>query len=158
MERFTGSCEPFSPVNVSELVAWINAINFEDWPQQWHPEGKLRPSMVTNPDWHNFKSVTDSTVDGLLTGFPGCSAYQRMLSVVMPDDFITEHRDHQAEYWMARVHVPLTTNPKAIYRSGSRDYHMEVGQAYLINTLLEHSVFNNGETPRIHLMFDIRVL
>ena len=34
-------------------------------------------------------------------------------------------------------------------------HRMEVGGAYLVNVNASHGVWNGGETPRIHLMFDV---
>ena len=78
-----------------------------------------------------------------------------MLSCVMPGKFIEPHTDQQDPGWITRIHVPLTTNPKAIFFSDDKPYHMEVGMAYKVNTLLKHAIRNDGDTPRIHLMFDV---
>jgi hypothetical protein len=34
--------------------------------------------------------------------------------------------------------------------------HMRVGHAYKVNTLKIHHIQNGGQTPRVHLMFDVR--
>lgn len=154
--RFTGACEPFAAVDAAELVAWVQAIDFAAWPQQRRlDDGQIRPSMVTDMAWHGFGDRAEAVVAALMAYFPGCSAYQRMLSVVMPGHSIEPHVDSQAPYWLCRVHVPITTNGLSRFIVAGRHYAMAVGMAYRVNTEVEHSVANAGTTPRIHFMFDV---
>lgn len=172
MERFGGSIEEFSSVNVSELVAWIKDIGFETWPQQ-RPldDGQLRPAMVSDREWFGFGAMAEPIVQVCVNRLLGLSetdagfilnadldnhSYQWMLSVVMPGHEIEPHVDGQAPYWKARVHVPLTTNAKAVTIMDDGEHHMKVGKAYLVNTMATHAVANRGKTPRIHFMFDVR--
>ncbi len=158
MQRFVGSCKKLGEIDTSKVCAWIGAIAFEDWPQQHRLlDGNIRPAMVTDPAWHGFGQVVAGMVDELmLCYFPNCAAYQSMLSVVMPGHAIEPHRDSQASYWLARVHVPLTTNHKSKFIVGGVEHHLEVGNAYKVNTEAEHAVTNDGTSPRIHFMFDVR--
>ena len=158
LARFTGTVEPLCPVLVEEsgVVDWISAIPLSDWPQQNKPGLPLKPSMVTDTDWYDLYGMTNKTVERVMRQFPGCVAYQRMLSCVMPGDEIEPHRDQQAPYWLCRVHVPLTTNEQSEFIVDGQSHQMKVGTAYRVNTLAEHSVVNAGASPRIHFMFDIR--
>lgn len=154
--RFSGTCESFAAVSVSEMVAWISAIAFEDWPQQHRLNGQLRPAMVTDRVWHRFGEIAEPVVDGLMDYFPSCMSDQWMLSVVMPGHAIEPHCDEQPPHWLCRVHVPLTTNDQSQFIVGGVARRMTVGQAYRVNTEIEHSVMNDGDSPRIHFMFDVR--
>jgi aspartyl/asparaginyl beta-hydroxylase (cupin superfamily) len=78
-----------------------------------------------------------------------------MLTVVMPGHSIPPHVDEQPEAWLARIHVPLTTNDESRFIVGGEHHHMDIGSAYLVNTTVEHAVRNDGGTPRIHLMWDL---
>lgn len=154
--RFTGKVEAFASLDVADLVKWICGIPFSEWHQQRPVDHQLRPAMMTDLSWHGLKAITDPAV-ALLTGhFPGCSEDTRMVSVVMPGHSIEPHCDWQSPHWICRVHVPLTTNDKSRFIVGGIDHHMEVGKAYRVNTEIEHAVTNDGATPRIHLMFDVR--
>jgi hypothetical protein len=53
-----------------------------------------------------------------------------------------------------KIHVPLVTHPDVVFRIADGGYHLEVGQAYEVNNCLPHSVENNSDTDRIHLIFD----
>jgi hypothetical protein len=154
--RFGGTCEAIAAIEIGGLVTWIAGIGFADWPQQHRIDAKLRPAMVTDPAWHGFGAKTDAMVAALLELFPGCAAHQRMLSVVMPGHSIEPHIDRQPPNWVCRVHVPLTTNDQSQFIVGGAAHRMRVGMAYRVNTTVEHSVTNDGDTPRVHFMFDVR--
>lgn len=146
---------PFALVDIEPLVRWLDAIDFEEWPQQ--RIGELRPAMVTDPEWHGFGAMFGPTVNSLMRHFSeGTTAFQAMLSVVMPGHEIEAHRDEQAPYWVYRVHVPLTSNGRAWFVTGGLHHHMAPGIAYLVDTRVEHAVINAGKTPRTHFMFDVR--
>ncbi len=160
MRRFLGTVEKIAaldPWKVKAVVRWITAIPFEDWGQQ-KPHGvlPLKPAMMSNHTWHDFGETLDPLVNEILALYPGGIALQRMLSVVMPGDEIPRHVDHQCEEWVERVHVPLTTNDTAFFICDDGPHHMEVGSAYRVNTEAYHAVKNDGATPRIHFMFDVR--
>lgn len=152
-------------LDIAGIVRWITAIDFAEWPQQNRLDRQLRPAMVTDPDWHDFRIQTDAVVQSIMVQQfgavlpPSVGAYQdynRMLSVVMPGHCIVSHRDAQEPDWVGRVHVPLVTNPSAFFVADGTRHHLEVGFVYLVDTRVEHEVQNDGTTPRIHLMFDVR--
>lgn len=157
VQRFAGTVNMLTPIDVGDLAAWIGAIPFSDWHQQGRTQPhQLRPSMMTDPAWHGFGARTDGIVGELMRHFPGCAAYQRMLSVVMPGDAIPSHIDRQPDAWLARVHVPLLAGDEPVFHVGGEPHNLRPGYAYLVNTLLEHGVTNEGAIPRIHFMFDVR--
>jgi hypothetical protein len=157
MDRFSGTCEYLAPASSRAMAGWIETVPFEEWPQQHRLEdGKVRPSMVTDLSWNDFGKYADPVVLELLERFPGCRAFQQMLSVVMPGHSIPPHTDSQASYWVCRVHVPLTSNPLSKFMVGGVDHVLEPGKAYRVNTEAIHGVVNDGPTPRIHFMFDVK--
>jgi hypothetical protein len=54
-----------------------------------------------------------------------------------------------------RFHIPLITNDKVSYTVGGEEIHMEEGKCYEINNLKLHSVDNNSEYDRVHILIDI---
>jgi hypothetical protein len=159
VQRFLGTVEQFAtldPIKVKAVVDWITAIPFEDWGQQDVHGAPLKPAMMSNRTWFNMGANTDPLVHDILDNhYPGCIAQQAMLGVVMPGNHIPPHVDHQCPEWVERIHVPLTTNEQAVFICGGT-HVMKVGFAYRVNTEAEHAVYNNGTTPRIHFMFDVR--
>ncbi len=146
-------------VDVSELSDWISSVPLSEWPQQDPPGSPTHPAMVSDPLWNGFGQRTDAVVAAVLEEcFPtGCTAFQRMLSAVVVGFPIPPHVDEQPDSWLCRVHVPLCSNPESVFVVGGSEYRLEVGSAYRVDTRVEHSVRNDGLTPRIHLMFDVRM-
>jgi len=141
-------------VDVADMAEWIGAIPFDEWPQQ----GPGKPSMQSNLAWHGFKEIAEPVAVQIRKQFkePVISLENWMLSAIMPEHSIEPHVDQQnAARWISRVHMPLLSNAKAFYRIGGVDHVMQVGKAYLIDTRVEHSVRNQGSTPRIHFMLDV---
>jgi hypothetical protein len=156
IERFTGTVEHLCSVEIDAVATWIGEIPLEEWPQQRVlADRKLRPAMVTDHLWYDFGHMADPIVRRIMHWFAGCAPQQWMLSAVMPGHSIPPHRDEQSPNWLCRVHVPITTNPLSLFIVGDRSHNMKVGEAYRVNTEARHSVTNNGETPRIHFMFDV---
>ncbi len=142
-------------VAIADVVAWLSAIPYEEWPQQAPIAGKLRPAMVADPDWHNFGTVTQALIDEAMADRDG-RPYRRMLSVVMPGQSIAPHRDEQPEVWCGRAHVPLLSNERALFIIAGKSLHMRPGHVYWVDTREMHEVVNGGDVPRVHLMFDVR--
>ena len=69
---------------------------------------------------------------------------------------ILEHRDFKLgfEDGVARIHIPVATNPQVVFRLGGEDLEMKEGEAWYLNFNLPHSVENNGEKDRVHLVLD----
>lgn len=158
MKRYTGILEDVGHCPVAPASEWICRIPFDRWPQQTPVDGKLRPAMVTDLEWEGFLEHT-IYLDHVLCYLPGwvdLEIYNRMISVVMPGQEIELHSDVQGKEWLGRIHIPLATNSEAFIFSGNMRLHLKVGRVYLFSTEHPHRVWNEGDTPRIHLMFDVK--
>lgn len=145
------------PDLIGRAIQWITAVSYEAWPQQSRlADGLLRPAMVTDLAWQSFG---DATADLVRNATPPALSHlrerNRLLSVVMPGALIEPHTDELGGDWCTRIHVPLLTNPDAMFISGDVVRRLAVGFAYEINTRERHAVWNAGATPRVHLMFDL---
>jgi hypothetical protein len=69
---------------------------------------------------------------------------------------VGEHTD-KMDYLGAvrRHHIAITTNDDVFFFVNKEAKNMKVGECWEINNNLLHSVENNGDTERIHLMVDI---
>jgi hypothetical protein len=147
--------EVLGPVDCRAMREWIQRIPLEKWPPQSFTE--LMPAMVNNLNWFGFGDYAIPLANGLIKDhFPHGSAYQYMLSVVMPGHNIPPHVDLQPNEWVTRVHVPLVSNEKSRFIVEGIPHVLSPGTAYTVDTTREHAVANDGLTPRIHFMFDIR--
>ena len=78
-----------------------------------------------------------------------------MLARMAPGGFIHPHIDaNPAAKWPHKIHVPITTNPGVVSFFGGAERHFPVGQAVEVNNLAPHWVRNDGDSDRIHLIFD----
>ena len=53
-----------------------------------------------------------------------------------------------------RVHIPIITNDKVVFTVGGEEKNMQVGELWEINNGLVHTVENQGDEDRIHLIID----
>ena len=76
---------------------------------------------------------------------------------IMYNGQIARHRDNGRYFkYYHRFHLPILTNPRAVYTNDlGAEEHMEAQYVYLLNIADYHSVFNHGETDRIHILLDI---
>lgn len=78
-----------------------------------------------------------------------------MLAKMDPGGIIHPHVDAgPAAGFPHKIHVPLQTNPKVEFYVEPNCYHFEVGKAYEVNNRVTHAVKNEGDTARIHLIFE----
>ena len=78
-----------------------------------------------------------------------------MLARMAPGGFIHPHIDaNPAAKWPHKIHVPITTNPGVVSFFGGAERHFPVGQAVEVNNLAPHWVRNDGDSDRIHLIFE----
>ena len=68
---------------------------------------------------------------------------------------ISEHRDMNFSLTHAhRVHVPIITNDRVWFTVGGETLNIPDGEIYEINNRRAHSVRNEGEEARVHLIMD----
>jgi len=59
-------------------------------------------------------------------------------------------------YWRkrTRIHVPIITSPKVRFFCGDAVVHMAAGESWIFDNWQRHSVVNDSENKRIHLVVD----
>lgn len=74
-----------------------------------------------------------------------------------PNSSVLPHIDNISENlkgWQ-RCHLPIITDEKVIFNVGDTTMHLEEGSIYQIdNTNKIHSVLNDSDTPRVHLLLE----
>jgi len=73
-----------------------------------------------------------------------------------PGAEIKPHKDHELGYEDGnfRLHIPITTNDKVNFTLDNKLLKMLPGECWYTNVNYTHSVSNNGEVNRIHLVID----
>jgi hypothetical protein len=83
-------------------------------------------------------------------GFP-----RIMLARMAPGGVIRPHRDgNPSAKWPHKIHIPITTNEKVTFFVEGIGYRLPVGHAVEVNNMGVHAVTNEGDTDRIHLIFE----
>ena len=62
--------------------------------------------------------------------------------------------DHAAYY--ARYHIALQGLPGSLFRAGDEQITMRTGEVWWFQNAVEHSVLNNSQDDRIHIVVDLR--
>jgi hypothetical protein len=74
---------------------------------------------------------------------------------LLPGAAIAEHRDLEfSQAHSHRVHVPVITNDQVWFTVGGETLNIPEGEIYEINNRRPHSVRNEGDEPRVHLVLD----
>jgi hypothetical protein len=61
----------------------------------------------------------------------------------------TDKGSWHAEFYPLKAYVIIQSNPQCVNRYEDEEYVFPTGDAWLFNNLVEHSVYNCGETDRI---------
>ena len=78
-----------------------------------------------------------------------------IMTRLAPGGEIRPHRDGGYSLLRChRIHLPIITNDKCVFRVGDTSMHMPAGELWEINNRLEHGVKNDGDEARIHMIFD----
>ncbi|HWD25909.1 MAG TPA: aspartyl/asparaginyl beta-hydroxylase domain-containing protein [Rhizomicrobium sp.] len=90
-----------------------------------------------------------------LTAFR-CALHAVRLMRLTPGSVIKEHSDLDldADEGMARLHVPVTTNPGVVFEVNRVPIAMAPGSVWYLRLADPHRVANNGATDRVHLVID----
>lgn len=137
-------------VDVAPLVAWL-----AEGDRGWPPVKGGQPNRLHIPE------AARPVIARVLACFDvpvTFSDYYACLSRVIAGRGFGYHSDPQAPEWITRVHVPVITNERAwvaFEEEGGCKVHFEVGKAYSFNALKRHAFSNDGQTDRIHLLFDV---
>ena len=88
-----------------------------------------------------------------------CPVTTVRLMRLAPDSCIHEHCDHDlmAEAGVARIHVPITTNPGVTFTLNGTPVTMAPGEAWYLRLADPHAVRNEGRSDRVHMVLDVFV-
>jgi len=72
---------------------------------------------------------------------------------------VDEHKDGGISLLKnPRIHLVLQTNENVIFTVDGEEKNMKVGELWEINNSKSHSVVNDGDTDRIHMIIDFKVV
>ena len=158
--------------DVSKLVAELEAVLKEEWPLHFNTKD-------FNGDWRSIslRSASGSSndiyahADGAYQDTPvldkmpyvreildswACEKEAVRLLSLAPGSVIKPHRDpgcayHEGQF---RIHIPILTNPAVYFTIEDEQLQLKAGECWYMNFSATHSIINQGDTPRVHLIMD----
>jgi aspartyl/asparaginyl beta-hydroxylase len=117
-------------------------------PESWHATG-------TWADWQDLLLPLMQGIAGHY-GLAQPDFPKVMFARLAAGGRIAPHSDLGVPNHLAhKIHVPIVTNDKVMFRVGNKRFHLSAGSAYELNNIAVHSVKNGGDEDRIHLVFEL---
>jgi hypothetical protein len=115
------------------------------------------PSKTKTFDaWHKWKDLLNPIIDRLETLYPNPFISKCIFPKLLVGGIINKHKDGGDTLTLVhRIHVPIITNEDTLFTCGDETINMKEGYAYEVNNQRYHSVVNNGNTDRVHLLIDL---
>ena len=178
--RKTDDCLDLGAVELSDVLKPILAITGEEWDQHHKASpnynqygvlkhtrqmtfkfsNKMKQPFVyfDTPLWTEWKPRLYPIMESV-TRYYGYSKvfYPRvMFAKLLAHSSIEAHTDGGISRSRPhKIHVPITTNPGCFFvHPPEAKYHLEVGRAYEVNNCRQHGAVNDGDTDRIHFIFE----
>ena len=175
--RKTESVRRLGRVDVSALQEAVAAIPDEIWnaensskPNRYEALGHTRHIVfrfVSDQDdwrrsydrelWAEWRSLLEPVMEAATKPYGYArGAYPRiMLARMAAGGVIHPHRDaNPSAKWPHKIHVPLQTNDKVTFFVDGVGFHLPEGEAAEVNNMGVHAVANEGQTDRVHLIFE----
>jgi mannose-6-phosphate isomerase-like protein (cupin superfamily) len=148
--------------------AWTAHYNTRDYDGDWDGVALRSPAGMDGwlfPDMTGQRPYADTPTLGRLTA---CAAVLSALKAPLQmarllrlraGSSIREHSDDDLcfEQGLARLHVPVITDPAVIFRLDGEVVPMAPGSCWYINANRPHSVDNRADIDRVHLVVDVEV-
>ncbi|WP_428225136.1 aspartyl/asparaginyl beta-hydroxylase domain-containing protein [Flavobacterium sp.] len=144
---------------------WINHYNTNDYEGRWTSvslmsEGGKTDNIYALPT-HNDAVMPTEILDHcdyikeILDTLQFQKTAVRLLNLARGAR-IKPHKDYCLGYedGCFRIHIPILTNPQVEFLLDNHLLEMKAGECWYINANFTHSVVNNGENDRIHLVID----
>ncbi len=64
------------------------------------------------------------------------------------------HKDGSENDYIARIHIPLITNPQCTFTADGESLYMEPGNIYMVWVNLWHQIRNDSDQDRYHIIMD----
>ena len=152
--------------DAERLKAEILAINASEWsphPSGYHGNSSLRlisvngeeNDLVSGGEMRPTRHLSRMPyLRQVLASFDTVVGRSRLMKLAA-GTCVPEHVDVNAHWFRRmRVHIPIITDPKVTFTCGDETVHMAAGESWIFDNWLPHSVVNNSENDRIHLVFD----
>ena len=160
-------------IDVSNIIVDFNNLDWDYWTYRQetydvHSQTKAIPILIDYVETYSTKGIK-SKFYGLLTPilseletklkkFYGDGQIIRIELVNLPNKSKVKPHYDKGESLEEdnRVHLPLQTSKSVIFKVGGEEKNMKVGELWEINNKKLHSVENNDNMDRIHMIIDFK--
>lgn len=113
-------------------------------------------SRILHKDYERFSAYIDEAIKVVSEKIGEVKVQQAMFANLRAGTVIPRHRDKgPLTAKTHRIHVPVMTNSGCIFSVGEESKNLEAGQIWIIDNVNRyHSVENNGDSDRVHLIID----
>lgn len=111
-----------------------------------------------NPAWEIWQPLLMPVMQQAIApyGFRKPMFPKAMLARLRAGHIIDPHYDGAgSNLRVHKIHVPLITNPDALFQVNDDQFHLEPGKAYEVNNIVSHGASNMGTEDRIHFIFEV---
>lgn len=156
--------------NVESLQADLATVRDDEWFAHYNPgdyEGNWSLAALMAPAGMQ-TSIWSCAIPKICRPTPllqRCDYFQEVLDQIPvtkssvrlmkldPGAVIKEHADSLGDEEI-RLHVPVTTSPQIVFTLAGERVEMEAGSCWFLDFRLSHSVVNNADESRTHLVID----
>jgi hypothetical protein len=114
-----------------------------------------RVSVLRYSDRPLFAEVAALIEATVTPRFPLCDVVRVQLAELPPGGIIKPHRDTNILAVMHRLHVPVVTHEQVRFIIDWKPYILAPDRLYNLNNAMVHSVENNSDVMRVHLLIDL---
>jgi hypothetical protein len=131
------------------------AENTDTIPLMYDLKHRLNSSIL-HKNYERFSAYIDEVIGVVIEKIGEVKVQQAMLTNLRAGIVIPRHRDKgPLTKKTHRIHVPVTTNSGCIFSVGEEYRNLEAGHIWIIDNVNKyHSVENNGDSDRVHLIID----
>lgn len=176
--RKTASFRDLGPVDIGALAPLVARISDDTWQAEdarkendfavfhhtrhivfrFTPGNRTPLDFYSTPAWTVWSPVLLPIMRAAIRDYAFVSPEfpKAMLARLEAGHVIDPHRDGAGSNLLThRIHIPVQTNPGALFCAGGEVRHLALGQAYEVNNIGEHSARNDGAQDRIHFIFEV---
>jgi LPS sulfotransferase NodH len=152
----------FDSVRLKEEFNSFEASEWQEHPQNYDGNYSIRLVSVDggeNDDYFGYHAPTKNLnrmpyVKQILSIFDSVISRTRLM-IVTKKNIVPMHVDlHYSWYKHVRIHIPIITNEKTLFICDKESVNMKEGECWIFDTWRNHSVINNSDSIRVHLVID----
>ena len=112
-------------------------------------------NVIRSPQRPLFGEIERLIARDVKPHFSNCDVMRIQLAELPPGQIIAPHYDAGILALIHRLHIPLVTHPAVKFIISGKTFYLKEGVLYDLNNVVTHSVENNSDVMRIHILIDM---